>query len=371
MGVTEPQPPSAPLIRRRLAPALSAVVILAVAAGLVAAVAGGGADDPGTVVPPVGVKATAVELLDGYAVDRTFLGQVEPKRESVLGFELPGVLLSVTVEEGDAVIAGQTLATLDTAKLVAKQGELNARLAAAEALLAELKAGPRQEDVDAAAAEAARRKALAEQAALLDRRIAGMAARGAVTQREADDARLAAEAAKASLAAAVADLKELQAGTRPERLLAQKAEVKRVEAELNSVAVDIRKSELKAPFAGRIAARLADEGAVLSPGAGVVDLLETDALRVRLGVAGGTERSFRVGQPRTVTIDGADYETVVAAVRPDRSGRTRTVDVLLEFAADALPTDPAARPRRGDLARVAVSRFVPEPCVAVPIAALT
>ncbi len=200
---------------RRLAPLAAGLGIVAVGAGLVAVVAGGGSEEAGTTVRPVAVRTAAVRVLPSYPVERTFLGRVEPRRESVLGFELPGVVASVAVEEGDVVAAGQTLATLDVAKLTARQAEWAARLAAAGALLAELEAGPRTEAIAAAAADAARLQALAEQAELTSRRTAGMRERGAVTARETDDARLSADAAKAGLAAALAGLRELRAGTRP------------------------------------------------------------------------------------------------------------------------------------------------------------
>ena len=362
-----------PSVPRRLAPAAAGAAMLAVGAGLVAAVAGGGDDagPAGETVRPVAVAVRPVVVRDGYVVSRSFLGRVEPRREAALAFERPGVVAAVLVEEGDSVEAGQTLAKLDVAKPTAARAAAAARLAAAEALLAELVAGPRGEDVAAAAAEAARQKALAERAVRASNRVARMAGRGSVTEQDVDDARLAADAAKAALAAARSGLEELRAGTRPERLAAQRAEVARATADLAAVDVDLAKSELVAPFAGTVAARLADEGAVPAAGTPVLELLETAAPRVRAGVAGGAAGDFAAGQLRRVTVatgpaGGATFTATVAAVRPDRAGRGRTVDVLLD-----LPADAAGRVRRGDLARLPVDRRVDEPCVAVPVAALT
>ena len=50
--------------------------------------------------------------------DLVLLGQLEPVQNSQLGFELAGRVTSILVDEGDAVTAGQVLATLDTDLLV-------------------------------------------------------------------------------------------------------------------------------------------------------------------------------------------------------------------------------------------------------------
>ena len=358
---------SANRLLARAAPVLAAAGMLAVAAGLVAAVAGTGDPPAGETVRPVLVAVRPVAVRSGYPVTRSFLGRVEPRREAALAFELPGVLAGVLVEEGDAVEAGQPLARLDVAKLTSSKAAAEARLAAATAALDELVAGPRTEDIAAAAAEAARLKALAERAVRASNRVGRMAGRGSVTEQDEDDARLAADAAKAALAAAKANLAELRAGTRPERLAAGRAEVARAEADLAAVAVDLVKSTLTAPFAGTVAARLADEGAVPAAGTPVLELLETAAPRVRAGVAGLAAAGFYVGQGRRVRgADGQVFDAVVAAVRPDRAGRGRTVDVLLD-----LPADAAGRVRRGDLVRLAADRVVDAACVAVPVSALT
>ena len=365
MGVTDAKPPPSP--PRRLAPVAVGAAVLAVGAGLVAAVAGGDEKPAGERVRAVAVSVRPVVLRDDYPVERSFLGRVEPRREAAIAFERPGLLAEVLVEEGDAVAAGQVLARLDTARLAAARDAAAARLAAAEAVLAELVAGPRGEAVAAATAEAARRRALAERAVRASGRVARMAGRGSVTEQDTDDARLAADAAKAALAAARADLDELTNGTRPERLAAQRAAVAQATADLAAADVDLAESELRAPFAGSVAARFADEGAVPAAGAPILDLLETAAPRARVGVAGGAAAELAVGQARRLRgADGRAFSATVAAVRPDRAGRGRTVDVLLD-----LPADAAGRVRRGDLVRLAVDRRAEAPCVAVPVSALT
>ena len=63
------------------------------------------------------------------------LGQLEQVQGYQLGFELAGQVTSILVDEGDAVAAGQVLATLDTDLLRAQRRELIAAIEQAEAAL--------------------------------------------------------------------------------------------------------------------------------------------------------------------------------------------------------------------------------------------
>ncbi|HTP11706.1 MAG TPA: efflux RND transporter periplasmic adaptor subunit [Anaerolineae bacterium] len=76
--------------------------------------------------------------------------------------EIGGRITNIAADEGDMVKQGQPLVTLDDAALQAQVKQAQAALSAAEANLAQVKAGTRQEAIDAA--EAALQQAQAEQA---------------------------------------------------------------------------------------------------------------------------------------------------------------------------------------------------------------
>jgi len=79
-------------------------------------------------------------------------GSIEPKARVNLTFESPGRVAEVAVEVGDRVEAGDVLARLDTRQLALQVEQARAALALAESQLAQLRAGPRQEDVERAEA---------------------------------------------------------------------------------------------------------------------------------------------------------------------------------------------------------------------------
>ena len=227
------------------------------------------------------VDVIGVELTDRFTRRIDFVGRVEAARESDLSFERMGLVTAVLVEEGDSVAANQVLARLDTAKLDAQRHVLVARLDGARALLSELVAGPRAEDLKGQRAEVKRLGFDLKRVELSRDRNEALL-ESAATSRERYEVDLyAAQAAQSALEAATAQLEELENGTRAERLDAQRAVVKQIEAEIASVDVDLRKSELRTPFAGRVGDRIVDEGVVVAAGNPILSVLEVSRPELR------------------------------------------------------------------------------------------
>lgn len=81
-----------------------------------------------------------------------FSGNIEVT-ESQMSFRIPGRLEERLVEEGDTVVARQTLARLEKTDQTIALAQTTANLAYTEAVLAELEAGSRKEDIDRAEAK--------------------------------------------------------------------------------------------------------------------------------------------------------------------------------------------------------------------------
>lgn len=81
-----------------------------------------------------------------------FSGNIEVT-ESQMSFRIPGRLEERLVEEGDSVAARQTLARLEKTDQTIALAQATANLAYTEAVLAELEAGSRKEDIDRAEAK--------------------------------------------------------------------------------------------------------------------------------------------------------------------------------------------------------------------------
>ncbi|UEX79623.1 efflux RND transporter periplasmic adaptor subunit [Sediminicurvatus halobius] len=287
--------------------------------GFIGLLVGGGAwfhlraEEPPPAAPdPVPVAVTRVQQEPGYVVETRYAGRLEPARSTALAFERGGTVTTVRVDEGDAVDAGDVIARLDTDRLRAERDQLLARRAETTAQL--------------------------EIARLDQQRIARLHAAGHASAEADDEARL--------------EVRRLEAA------------VATLEAGLRAIDVDLRKSELRAPYDGTVAARHLDEGAVASAGTPVLDLLESTTRRARIGVPPDVAETLQPGEGHTLLSGASSLSATLLALRPDLSGGTRTVEAIFDVAADSAPP-------YGELVELVHARRIQASGFWVPLAALT
>jgi multidrug efflux pump subunit AcrA (membrane-fusion protein) len=190
-------------------------------------IACGGAD---SATPDETAVAAQADQDEGNVISAT--GEVRPARWANLSFPIGGRVRSVLVNEGQPVTAGQPLVELEAVHLGRAVAEAQAALSAAEANLAQVKAGPHPQDV--AAAEQAVAAAQANEA------VAG-------AQIQAAEAEL--ERAQTSVSTASAQVAIAQAGVK----IAQ-AELARAQAKARTEDLAIARAALdKARAAVRLA----------------------------------------------------------------------------------------------------------------------
>lgn len=130
--------------------------------------------------------------------------------------------------------------------------------------------------------------------------------------------RLEARALAAALAAAEADLAEAEADrARMESLRAKEAATPR-EAQQAAVRADAARAavlaareavgyaELRAPFAGRVAARPANVGDVVTPGTPLLEIEGTDGFELRASLSAAEASAFRPGARVRAMVDGME-----------------------------------------------------------------
>lgn len=264
--------------------------------------------------PPLTVTTAALAVQDSYSIPQDFVGQIEPRRTAVLGFEAGGTLVGIDVDEGWNVSKGDVLARLDTRVLDA---QLRQQRAARAALVAQR---------DLAELTADRQEQLAD--------------RNFASQQRADETRL--------------------------RVVELDARMAEIDAAIVGVEVQLDKAVIRAPFGGVIGRRLADDGTRVGPSAPVVEVLERAAPRLRIGLSPEIAATLSDAHPYRVTIAGADHDAWLESRRGDIDGRTRALPVLFELRG----ADAAALPY-GLVARLSVAREVPGRGAWVPLGALT
>ncbi|MGM4911310.1 secretion protein HlyD [Rhizobium sp. 768_B6_N1_8] len=258
----------------------------------------------------------------GWLPERTkefaLYGNVDIRQVS-LGFRVDGRLASLAVDEGDMIKSGDVLGKLDVAPFEAAVASAQANVAALQATLDKLKAGPRPTEI--AQAQASYDESLA---ALRNANIAYDRARQLRPQGTISEANLDQATANRSMAAARADsaneaLKLLQEGSRVEDIANAEAQLKAAQSALVSARISLADTELRAPNDGVILSRVREPGAIVSPADTVYVLSLTQPVWVRSYVAEGDLGRLHPGMKVQVTSDtqpDKPYEGTIGFISP-------------------------------------------------------
>lgn len=233
------------------------------------------------VLPAISVTPVASRKLEDHVLASGLIAPVE--QVSVVPLIEGQPIESLAADVGDTVKAGQVLATLSNATLTITQSQLQAALASAQSSAAEA-----QKTAD---------------------RTAALFAQGSTSSANNDQAQSA--------------------------LIAAKAQVTSVQAQLDTLALQLSRTQVVAPVAGLITARNAQIGAIASAqGTPLFTLIRDGALELRADVAEGDMPKVAAGQTATVTLAAAipPLTGTIRLVEPDvdvttRLGRARiTID---------------------------------------------
>lgn len=261
---------------------------------------------------PITVATMSAEIAQSFSLAETYTGMAEARRKSALGFSSGGRIQSISVDVGDTVKAGASLARLDTRSL-------NAQLLAAEASVSEARAS------HALALNTVERQRTLQR-------------QGHVSQQRVDEA-------------------EAQANTGLARTEAAKSQA-------DTLRVQIDLARITAPYAGVVTQRMSDEGAIAAPGVPVLELVENSILEARIGVPAPNAARLKPGTFYTLRADTgpvqAKLRTVTGVIDPTR----RTVMTVFEI------SEPGALPS-GAVVRLALDRDVGEDGFWVPVKAMS
>lgn len=240
-------------------------------------------------------------------------GKAPPQALGTLEFDritLPAVaaerIVAIDVHEGEQVRAGQALLQLDPAHARAGLETAKAQLQQQQEMLAELEAGPRQEDITRARASLAAIEAQAREARAYYDRMRPLMEKNYVAAADLDRARAAADNADGQVGAARAALDELLHGTRPEQLAQARAAVVAAQAQVEAQQVTLDKLAVVAPRAGRIDSlpyKLGDQAPVAAP---VAILLAGGAPYARIYVPVQQRAGLHIGDAIKVFVYGRE-----------------------------------------------------------------
>jgi multidrug efflux pump subunit AcrA (membrane-fusion protein) len=262
----------------------------------------------------------------------TLVGTVDPVRRSQVGSEIAGIVAEMLVRQGDYVPAGGVICKLNDDTLRLQLDEAKARLSALKARHEELLAGTRKEEL-------VRLKALADEAAadyerwtFEMRRVEKLYEDSDSNAKELYDTRadyLRAERRKIAVQAAY-DLgvegprKEVIAGAAYE-VSAQQAVVDRIES-------DLRKTAIRAPFAGHIVERSVEEGEWIAVGGQAVEMVDLATVLVRVDAPESAMPHLAIEMAARVSVDALkrSFEGKIKHLIRQADLKARTFPVEIE-----------------------------------------
>ncbi|AEP28594.1 efflux RND transporter periplasmic adaptor subunit [Brumicola nitratireducens] len=274
------------------------------------------ADDQSLVIENAKVNVQAISIQSAYTKQRKVYGLIESAQQANLGFELSGVINETLVAEGERVVKGQILATLDQQRLMAQKKELDAALL--------------------------RAKADAKLASLSAKRTAELVKKRLEPDQRLDEANAALDAANAL--------------------------VNEVRARHESLNVELQKSSLVAPFNGQVVKQLLDSGTVVTMGQPVFALMAEVDLEARIGLPTQSPLALSLGERYTLSYEDQPVPAKLISLAKQRNRATRAIDALFQI--DAQDAEKLYL-MPGDLVSLSVDVEIDKQGAWIPIGALS
>jgi HlyD family secretion protein len=227
-------------------------------------------------------------------------GKVEPVQWQAIRAETAGLISRVSVEDGQTIVAGAVVATIEDASLQAEIDTATAKVSEARANLASLEAGGRPAEFTDIENNLARARFDLAQAQKTLASIERLVEKRAATQLEADVAREKVQQFELEIAGLG---KRKTSQVSPTEVAAAKARLGDAETLLNLARQRATLSVIHAPMAGQIYGREVRAGAYVNPGDMIANVGRMDPLRVRVYVDEPELGRVAVGQAVTITWD--------------------------------------------------------------------
>jgi HlyD family secretion protein len=277
-------------------------------------------------------QTVLVQMQEDWMVQIQANGVVQAIQKINLSPEESGRIAQLYVTEGDRVEKGQIIAQMSSDRIQAQVNQYQALLAKAQADLELKRSGTRLEEITEAKARVATTEAsvAAAQARLNHataelKRNQMLVQEGAISQNAFSEFMAKQQEAKANLEAELARLQEQQqslhkaiSGLRPQEIAQAEAEVQQAKAQLAYYQSQFNNAMIRAPFAGIITRRFAQEGDFVTPttsassseGATSASIAElSSGLEIEAKIPEATISKINLGQTVNVQADTYPHET--------------------------------------------------------------
>lgn len=248
-------------------------------------------------------------------------------RQVNLAFKVAGRIATVMVEEGDAVKAGQIVASLEKEDFEDGVRLARARVKGQEAARAKLETGTRPEEIEQARALVTQRQAALRLAQATLKRQEVLAAREFASHQVHDEAQARVDESRAQLRAGQEALGLAETGPRQEDIEQARAQLNADRATLSLAERRLADATLMAPNDGVILTRVREPGAIVAVGETVYTLSLTSPVWVRTYVDEPDLGRIHAGMQAEVRTDsGGIYQGQIGFISPIAEFTPKTVE---------------------------------------------
>jgi HlyD family secretion protein len=294
------------------------------------------------------VETMRVRVPDGAAstndADLVMLnatGYVMAAHKIELASKVIGRVAWVGVEMGDKIAKDQVLVRLEDDEYRARVAQAQGQLDNAKALLAELEAGSRVEEIATAKARLDQAQAELTNAEITYKRLKEVEDARIVTRQQIDDAEAALRSRRAQVETQSQQLELVKAGPRKEQIDAQRATVRQLEGLLANAMIDLGNTVIRSPIPATVLERNVEQGEFVTTGfvgdrgakGYVVSIADLNDLRVELDISQGDFAKVALRQPCWIVTDAypdRKYQGVVDLISPEANRQKATVLVRVK-----------------------------------------
>lgn len=270
-------------------------------------------------------------------------GTVKAKTTTQVSANMMGRIVAFPVAEGDYVSRGQVLVEIDNRESQIQMEKANAGLREAQAALIEIDKSV--EVANAAVKTAEYNKQLAEKTFA---RYKELYERKSVSGQEFDEAQSRLKMANSELDRAKATVQSIISKKKQIN-----AKIEQAKADIANTKVYESYGKITSPVSGVIVKKLAEQGAVASPGVPLLLIEDSSQYRLEAAVEESNSKMVRIGNRVNVQIDAigeGEFFGVVSEIVPSAEASSRSLTVKID-----LPANPLLRTGLYGLARFPVA----------------
>ncbi len=235
--------------------------------------------------------------------DKLLLTGILEVVEANISSKVSGEIVCLSVNEGDKVTAGDTLAIIDRTDYQIQYRQALAAVRIAEAQLKMLIKGTRKEDLDQAEEALKQAKAQLENVSEDYQRSENLFSTQSISTKQRDDAKMLYTIAQAQYNSAKQLFEKLKSGARSEEIEAAKARLDQSVAQADAIKKKMNDCFIRAPITGYITKRIVEKGELAGTGVPIFRIANLDEIEIMVYLPETQLGKVRLGDKAEVTID--------------------------------------------------------------------